>query len=246
MDGHDNQDDIDNQGDRWQEDTYGQEEEDNVDIEGKPFMQMSSLPKTMHKRGGSKAFRRKYTQKDKDKLICKGWKEIGQDPKIGAEQKGSQVICPKFREQYAAQKRRMEGRRPSLSMVKERIGRGGRSTPSWMTNVMRRHSPCKKVCKGFMTQKEAREKRKRQERREANEGLHQDTKEETRDRRERPKEESRDRRERPKTESLISRRVQKQKLEIEESIANTKAKDVRLKLMTKGVEIMTVDLSKMS
>ena len=68
---------------------YGLEEEDEVDIDGDPLFfedEVSTQANANEKRQsiGTKA----YT-KDEDKLICECWRDIGQDPKSVAEQKGS-------------------------------------------------------------------------------------------------------------------------------------------------------------
>ncbi|XP_020194007.1 uncharacterized protein [Aegilops tauschii subsp. strangulata] len=68
-------------------DDYGQEEEDECDIEGEPLFEdklanQAAGPKPKRKSKRTKA----YTAAE-DKLLC--WRDIGQDPKTGFEQKHS-------------------------------------------------------------------------------------------------------------------------------------------------------------
>ncbi|XBH67086.1 hypothetical protein VPH35_095521 [Triticum aestivum] len=70
-------------------DDYGQEEEDECDIEVEPLFEdelanQAAGPKPKRKRKRTKA----YTAAE-DKLLCECWRDIGQDPKTGAEQKHS-------------------------------------------------------------------------------------------------------------------------------------------------------------
>ncbi|XBJ11426.1 hypothetical protein VPH35_016123 [Triticum aestivum] len=73
---------------------YGQEEEDECDIEGEPLFEdelanQAGGAKPKHKSKRTKA----YTAVE-DKLLCECWRDIGQDPKTGAEQKASTFwIC---------------------------------------------------------------------------------------------------------------------------------------------------------
>ncbi|XBH56215.1 hypothetical protein VPH35_078109 [Triticum aestivum] len=68
---------------------YGLEEEDECDIEVEPLFEdelvnQSAGPKSKRKSKRTKA----YTAAE-DKLLCECWRDIGQDPKTGAEQKHS-------------------------------------------------------------------------------------------------------------------------------------------------------------
>ncbi|XBH58570.1 hypothetical protein VPH35_079979 [Triticum aestivum] len=70
-------------------DDYGLEEEDECDIEVEPLFEderanQAAGPKLKHKSKRTKA----YTAAE-DKLLCECWRDIGQDPKTGAEQKHS-------------------------------------------------------------------------------------------------------------------------------------------------------------
>ncbi|XBH60481.1 hypothetical protein VPH35_115079 [Triticum aestivum] len=70
-------------------DDYGLEEEDECDIEVEPlfedeFANQAARPKPKRKSKRTKA----YTAAE-DKLLCECWRDIGQDPKTGSEQKHS-------------------------------------------------------------------------------------------------------------------------------------------------------------
>ncbi|XBI14820.1 hypothetical protein VPH35_057343 [Triticum aestivum] len=70
-------------------DDYGQEEKDECDIEVEPLFEdelanQATGPKSKRKSKRTKA----YTAAE-DKLLCECWRDIGQDPKTGAEQKHS-------------------------------------------------------------------------------------------------------------------------------------------------------------
>ncbi|KAE8783528.1 Lectin-domain containing receptor kinase A4.3 [Hordeum vulgare] len=79
-------------GDSWHEedDIYcegDEEEEDVVDIAGEPLF-IDELTQRAEAQMRKKSIRTgSYTQ-DEDKLICESWKEIGQDPRVGVQQKG--------------------------------------------------------------------------------------------------------------------------------------------------------------
>ncbi|KAE8802147.1 Lectin-domain containing receptor kinase A4.3 [Hordeum vulgare] len=69
---------------------YGlHEEDDKVDIHGEPlFVEVDlTMQEITNKKRKSK--RAKAYTKDEDKLLCECWRDIGQDPKIGVEQKAS-------------------------------------------------------------------------------------------------------------------------------------------------------------
>ncbi|XBI58326.1 hypothetical protein VPH35_039571 [Triticum aestivum] len=70
-------------------DDYGLEEEDECDIDVEPLFEdelanQAAGPKPKRKSKRTKA----YTAAE-DKLLCECWRDIGQDPKMGAEQKHS-------------------------------------------------------------------------------------------------------------------------------------------------------------
>ncbi|KAE8810424.1 putative MO25-like protein [Hordeum vulgare] len=79
-------------GDLWHEedDIYcegDEEEEDGIDISGEPLF-IDELTQRAEAQMRKKSIRMgSYTQ-DEDKLICESWKDIGQDPRVGAQQKG--------------------------------------------------------------------------------------------------------------------------------------------------------------
>ncbi|KAI5000046.1 hypothetical protein ZWY2020_004635 [Hordeum vulgare] len=85
---------------------YGlEEEEDDMDIDGEPLFEdelanqtvIGAKPKRKSKR--TKA----YTPAE-DKLLCECWRDIGQDPKVGAEQKWSAIWTRVHREFHERKK----------------------------------------------------------------------------------------------------------------------------------------------
>ncbi|XBI30569.1 hypothetical protein VPH35_054287 [Triticum aestivum] len=75
---------------------YGLEEEDDVDIEGEPLFEAEFANQVAGGKTKRKSRRTKAYTAAEDKLICECWKDIGQDPKTGAEQKASTfwTSCP--------------------------------------------------------------------------------------------------------------------------------------------------------
>ncbi|KAE8803176.1 putative DBINO protein [Hordeum vulgare] len=79
-------------GDSWHEedDIYckgDEEEEDDVDIAGEPLFIDELTERAKAQMRKKSIDTGSYTQ-DEDKLICESWKEIGQDPRVSARQKG--------------------------------------------------------------------------------------------------------------------------------------------------------------
>ncbi|KAI5017904.1 hypothetical protein ZWY2020_042792 [Hordeum vulgare] len=69
---------------------YRQEEEDECDIEGEPlFEDELANQAAWAKQPKGKSKRTKAYTAAEDKLLCECWRYVGQDPKIGAEQKHS-------------------------------------------------------------------------------------------------------------------------------------------------------------
>ncbi|KAI4984821.1 hypothetical protein ZWY2020_017451 [Hordeum vulgare] len=69
---------------------YGQEEEDECDIKGKPLFEDELANQAARaKQAKCKSKQTKAYTVAKDKLLCKCWRDIWQDPKTGAEQKHS-------------------------------------------------------------------------------------------------------------------------------------------------------------
>ncbi|KAE8802316.1 Eyes absent-like protein 4 [Hordeum vulgare] len=69
---------------------YGLEEEDECDIEAGLCLRMSSPTKPTGRSRSARASKRtKAYRTAEDKLLCECWRDIGQDPKTGAEQKHS-------------------------------------------------------------------------------------------------------------------------------------------------------------
>ncbi|KAF7082022.1 hypothetical protein CFC21_085908 [Triticum aestivum] len=68
---------------------YGQEEEDESYIEGEPFSEDELTNQAAGVKPKQKSKRTKAYTAAEEKLICECWRDIGQDPKTGAEQKNS-------------------------------------------------------------------------------------------------------------------------------------------------------------
>ncbi|KAE8794224.1 DNA repair protein rhp54 [Hordeum vulgare] len=66
---------------------YGQEEEDECDIEGEPLFEDELANQATWAKLKRKSKRTKAYTMAEDKLLCECWRDIGQDPKTGAEQK---------------------------------------------------------------------------------------------------------------------------------------------------------------
>ncbi|KAF7107025.1 hypothetical protein CFC21_107714 [Triticum aestivum] len=68
---------------------YGLEEEDECDIEVEPLFEDELANQTAGPKPKRKSKRTKAYTAAEDKLLCECWRDIGQDPKTGAEQKHS-------------------------------------------------------------------------------------------------------------------------------------------------------------
>ncbi|XBI09256.1 hypothetical protein VPH35_136850 [Triticum aestivum] len=70
-------------------DDYGQEEEDECDIEVGPLFEDELANQAAGPKPKCKCKRTKAYTAAEDKLLCECWRDIGQDPNTGAEQKHS-------------------------------------------------------------------------------------------------------------------------------------------------------------
>src|SRR4051812_34967449 len=68
-------------------DDYGQEEEDDLDIKGELLFEDLLANHAVGEKPKRKSKRTKAYTVAEDKLLCECWKDIGQDPKTGAEQR---------------------------------------------------------------------------------------------------------------------------------------------------------------
>ncbi|KAI4972693.1 hypothetical protein ZWY2020_003618 [Hordeum vulgare] len=68
---------------------YGLEEEDGCDIEAEPLFENELANQAVGTARKRKSKRTKAYTATEDKLLCECWRDIGQDPKTGAEQKHS-------------------------------------------------------------------------------------------------------------------------------------------------------------
>ena len=66
---------------------YGQEEKDECDIKGEPLFEDELANQAIGAKSKRKSKRTKAYTAAEDKLLCECWRDIGQDPKTGAEQK---------------------------------------------------------------------------------------------------------------------------------------------------------------
>ncbi|KAE8777977.1 Lectin-domain containing receptor kinase A4.3 [Hordeum vulgare] len=75
-------------------DDYDLEEENEVDIDGEPLFENEIATQATGVQPKRKSTRTKAYTTAKDKLLCERWRDIGQDPKVGTEQKASTFrIC---------------------------------------------------------------------------------------------------------------------------------------------------------
>ncbi|XBJ08037.1 hypothetical protein VPH35_013445 [Triticum aestivum] len=68
---------------------YGLEEEDELDIDGEPLFEDELANQAAGAKPKRKSKRTKAYMAVEDKLLCECWRDIGQDPTVGAEQKAS-------------------------------------------------------------------------------------------------------------------------------------------------------------
>ncbi|KAF7029172.1 hypothetical protein CFC21_040984 [Triticum aestivum] len=73
---------------------YVLKEEDELDINGEPLFEDELTNQATGAKPKCKSKRTKAYMAAEDKLICECWRDIGQDPKVGVEQKASTFwIC---------------------------------------------------------------------------------------------------------------------------------------------------------
>ncbi|KAE8786382.1 Lectin-domain containing receptor kinase A4.3 [Hordeum vulgare] len=70
-------------------DDYGLEYEDELDIDGEPLFKDELANQAVMVQPKRKSRWTKAYTADEDKLLCECWRDIGKDPKLGAEQKAS-------------------------------------------------------------------------------------------------------------------------------------------------------------
>ncbi|XBH54249.1 hypothetical protein VPH35_076592 [Triticum aestivum] len=83
---------------------YGLEEEDELDIEGEPLFEDELANQAT---GGKPKCKSRWTKTYtvvEDNLLCECWRDIGQDPKTGTEQKASTFWTPVHREFHERKK----------------------------------------------------------------------------------------------------------------------------------------------
>ncbi|XBI62224.1 hypothetical protein VPH35_042881 [Triticum aestivum] len=68
---------------------YGLKEEDELDIDGKPLFEDELTNQATRAKPKRKSKRTRAYTTAEDKLLCECWRDIGQYPKVGAEQKAS-------------------------------------------------------------------------------------------------------------------------------------------------------------
>ena len=83
---------------------YGQEEEDECDIEGEPLFEDELANQAAGATPKRKSKQTKAYKAAQDKLLCECWIDIGQDPKTGAEQKHSPFWIRVHREVHERKK----------------------------------------------------------------------------------------------------------------------------------------------
>ncbi|XBI00455.1 hypothetical protein VPH35_129474 [Triticum aestivum] len=85
-------------------DDYGQEEEDECDIDVDPLFEDELANQATGVKPKRKRKRTKAYAAAEDKLLCECWRDIGQDPKTGAEQKHSTFWTRVHRESHECKK----------------------------------------------------------------------------------------------------------------------------------------------
>ncbi|KAF7067859.1 LOW QUALITY PROTEIN: hypothetical protein CFC21_073689 [Triticum aestivum] len=83
---------------------YGLEEEDECDIEGEPLFEDEPANQATRLKPKRKSKQIKAYTAAEDKLLCECWRDIGQDPKTGAEQKPSTLWIRVHREFHERKK----------------------------------------------------------------------------------------------------------------------------------------------
>ncbi|XBI61767.1 hypothetical protein VPH35_042513 [Triticum aestivum] len=242
-------------------DDYGLEEEDECDIEVEPLFKDELANRTAGPKPKRKSKRMKAYTAAEDKLLCECWRDIGQDPKTGAEQKHSTFWTPleafkvqhngkcfnlshcyrvikdeeKFKAQYVALKAR--GGKGAV----EDVGEGDPARPRGKTNSRKedkRDAATNALIASVdntMNKKDSREEERRRFKAEQMDAFM----------------EIQRRRldlDAEKQAKMFELEAEKQAkmLEIEAANAKTNAKEVALASMMTGVEIMKVDLNALS
>ncbi|KAE8783456.1 Lectin-domain containing receptor kinase A4.3 [Hordeum vulgare] len=85
-------------------DDYGLEEEDEVDIDGEPLIEDEFATQAVGVKPKRKRRRTKAYTAAEDKLLCDCWRDIGQDPKVGTNQKASTFWIHVHREFHECKK----------------------------------------------------------------------------------------------------------------------------------------------
>ncbi|KAE8797557.1 Eyes absent-like protein 4 [Hordeum vulgare] len=81
------------------EDYSLEEEDDGMDIDGEPLFEQELANQTAARAKSKRESKRtKAYMPAEDKLLCESWRDIGQDPKVGAEQKWSALWTRVHRE----------------------------------------------------------------------------------------------------------------------------------------------------
>ncbi|KAE8810701.1 Eyes absent-like protein 4 [Hordeum vulgare] len=99
---------------------YDLEEEDEVDIDGEPLFE-DELAKQARANKKHKSKRTKAYMQPEDKLLYECWRDIGQDPKIGTQQKACTFRLRVQREYHERKKSasyQMESKRGRMSLSK--------------------------------------------------------------------------------------------------------------------------------
>ncbi|KAE8804458.1 Eyes absent-like protein 4 [Hordeum vulgare] len=231
---------------------YGLEEEGERDIEAEPLFEDELANQADGTKLKCKSKQTKAYTAAEDKLLCECWRDIGQDPKMGAEQnhlsfwirvhrefherkKFPQYQIEKFKAQYAALKSR--GGKQAV----EAVGDGEKARPRGKNNSKKEDKrdaasiALIATLEGMITKKDSREEKRRQEREEQMNAF-------LKIQRRRLDMEA------EKQAQMLEMEVEKQAkmLEIEAANAKTKAKEVALVSMMTRVEIMKVDLNTVS
>ncbi|KAF7110549.1 hypothetical protein CFC21_110638 [Triticum aestivum] len=83
---------------------YDLEEEDEMDIDGEPLFEEELANQAVGAKPKRKSKRTKAYTASEDKLLCECWRDIGQDPKVSAEQKASTFWIRVHREFHECKK----------------------------------------------------------------------------------------------------------------------------------------------
>ncbi|KAE8799128.1 Phospholipid-transporting ATPase 1 [Hordeum vulgare] len=237
---------------------YGQEQDDECDIEGEPLFEDEVANQAAWAKPKRKSKRTKAYIAAEDKFLYECWRDIGQDPKMGAEQHSTFWIrihsleafkvqhngkcfnlshCfrvikdKKFKAQYAALKSR------GWKQAMEEVGDDEKAQPRGKTNSKedKRDAASNTLIasmEGMMSKKDSREEERQRYKEEQMNAFM----EIQRRRLEMDVE---------KQARMLEMEAEKQAkmLDIEAANAKTKAKEVALASMMTGVEIMKVDLN---